>query len=41
MLINKVAKSRKSKKGFTLLEVIISFALISIILIPIANLVLT
>ncbi len=41
MLINKVTKSRKSKKGFTLLEVIISFALISIILIPIANLVLT
>lgn len=41
MLINKVTKSRKSKKGFTLLEVIIGFALISIILIPIANLVLT
>lgn len=41
MLISKVTKSRKSKKGFTLLEVIISFALISIILIPIANLVLT
>lgn len=41
MLINKVTKSRKSKKGFTILEVIISFALISIILIPIANLVLT
>ncbi|WP_346897716.1 type IV pilus modification PilV family protein [Clostridium sp. UBA7503] len=41
MLINKVTKSRKSKKGFTLLEVIISFALISIILIPISDLVLT
>ncbi|MEW8995112.1 prepilin-type N-terminal cleavage/methylation domain-containing protein [Clostridium sp.] len=41
MLINKVTKPRKSKKGFTLLEVIISFALISIILIPIANIVLT
>jgi|GEM_PF-370576 len=41
MLINKVTKSRKSKKGFTLLEEIISFALLSIILIPIANLVLT
>ena len=41
MLINKVTKPRKSKKGFTLLEVIISFALISIILIPIDNMVLT
>jgi prepilin-type N-terminal cleavage/methylation domain-containing protein len=41
MLINKITKPRKSKKGFTLLEVIISFALISIILIPIANMVLT
>lgn len=41
MLINKITKPRKSKKGFTLLEVIISFALISIILIPIANIVLT
>jgi len=41
MLINKVTKPRNSKKGFTLLEVIISFALISIILIPIANIVLT
>ncbi|WP_346936697.1 type II secretion system protein [Clostridium sp.] len=41
MLTNKVTKPRKSKKGFTLLEVIISFALISIILIPIANIVLT
>lgn len=41
MLINKVTKSRKSEKGFTLLEVIISLALISIILIPIANMVLT
>jgi prepilin-type N-terminal cleavage/methylation domain-containing protein len=41
MLINKVTKPRKSKKGFTLLEVIISFALISIILIPISNMVLT
>lgn len=41
MLINKVIKARRCKKGFTLLEVIISFALISIILIPIANMVLT
>lgn len=41
MLINKVTKPRKSKKGFTLLEVIISLALISIILIPISNMVLT
>ncbi|WP_346929776.1 type II secretion system protein [Clostridium sp.] len=41
MLINKATKPRKSKKGFTLLEVIISFALISIMLIPIANIVLT
>lgn len=40
MLISKNTKPRKSKKGFTLLEVIIAFALISIFLIPISNLIL-
>ncbi|MEG1870619.1 MAG: prepilin-type N-terminal cleavage/methylation domain-containing protein [Peptostreptococcaceae bacterium] len=41
MLTNKNIKSRKCKKGFTLLEVIIAFALISIFIIPISNLVLS
>ncbi|MEG1255825.1 type II secretion system protein [Clostridium sp.] len=41
MLTSKNTKPRTKKKGFTLLEVIISFALISILLIPISNMILS
>ncbi|MEG0307765.1 MAG: type II secretion system protein [Clostridium sp.] len=41
MSTSNINKQRKRKKGFTLLEVIISFALISILIIPMANMILS
>ncbi|MEG2288735.1 MAG: prepilin-type N-terminal cleavage/methylation domain-containing protein [Clostridium sp.] len=41
MSTSNISKQRTRKKGFTLLEIIISFALISILIIPMANMILS